>query len=177
MPENTLLAYSTTDGHTLHICERIRDRLKEQGQSVTIRSIAAVTPEELSSSDKIVIGASIRYGRHSDEVSRFIQIHHELLSHKPSAFFSVNLVARKPNRNTPETNPYARRFLKRISWKPKLAAVFAGRLDYPSYGFWDRHVIRLIMLITGGPTDPASITEFTDWMQVDAFASGIAGLK
>jgi len=31
-------------------------------------------------------------------------------------------------------------------------------------------MIRLIMLITRGPTDPATVVEFTDWSKVADFA-------
>ncbi|HEY5896659.1 MAG TPA: flavodoxin domain-containing protein, partial [Burkholderiales bacterium] len=84
------------------------------------------------------------------------------------------IVARKPNKNTPETNPYLRKFLRQISWRPRQLAVFAGKLDYPKYGFWDRHIIRFIMLLTSGPTDPSTVVEFTDWKQVERFAHVIS---
>jgi menaquinone-dependent protoporphyrinogen oxidase len=35
-------------------------------------------------------------------------------------------------------------------------------------------MIRLIMTMTGGPTDPATVIEYTDWGQVDAFADDLA---
>ena len=53
-------------------------------------------------------------------------------------------------------------------------AVFAGKLDYPSYGFFDRFMIRLIMRMTHGPTDPKAVIEFTDWQQVEAFGRGVS---
>jgi menaquinone-dependent protoporphyrinogen oxidase len=49
-------------------------------------------------------------------------------------------------------------------------------LDYPRYGFWDRLVIRVIMLLTRGPTDPRAVVEFTDWSKVDAFGRRVAAL-
>ena len=52
--------------------------------------------------------------------------------------------------------------------------MFAGKLDYPRYTFWDRQIIRLIMFITKGPTDPDAVVDFTDWQQVDAFARKIS---
>jgi menaquinone-dependent protoporphyrinogen oxidase len=94
----------------------------------------------------------------------------------PSAFFSVNIVARKPEKNRPETNPYMKKFLRQIAWRPMLVAVFAGKLDYPRYGFLDRMMIRLIMALTKGPTDPSTVVEFTDWRQVDAFAGQVEEL-
>jgi menaquinone-dependent protoporphyrinogen oxidase len=78
-------------------------------------------------------------------------------------------VARKPEKNTPETNPYMRKFLAASAWRPKTLAVFAGRIDYKRYGFWDRQVIRFIMWLTKGPTDPDTDVEFTDWGKVEAF--------
>jgi menaquinone-dependent protoporphyrinogen oxidase len=56
-----------------------------------------------------------------------------------------------------------------MSWTPKQMAVFAGKIDYPSYSLFDRAVIRFIMWMTKGPTDPTAIIEFTDWEQVTAF--------
>ncbi|MEI7538802.1 MAG: flavodoxin domain-containing protein, partial [Comamonadaceae bacterium] len=47
--------------------------------------------------------------------------------------------------------------------------VFAGKLDYPRYRFIDRQMIRFIMLITKGPTDPSVVVEFTDWQAVEEF--------
>jgi menaquinone-dependent protoporphyrinogen oxidase len=52
--------------------------------------------------------------------------------------------------------------------------VFAGKLDYPKYGFWDRTIIRFIMWMTRGPTDSTTVVEFTDWREVDAFGLAIS---
>lgn len=92
-------------------------------------------------------------------------------------FFSVSLVARKHDKCRPGNNPYLQKFLKQIVWKPKEQAVFAGKLDYPSYRFFDRLLIRLIMCVTKGPTDPLAVIEFTDWPQVELFARLISAMK
>ena len=57
-----------------------------------------------------------------------------------------------------------------------LAAAFAGRLDYPRYRWLDRQIIRCIMWLTGGPTDPGTSIEYTSWESVDAFAARLAAL-
>jgi len=164
-----LLLYSTTDGHTLKICQRLKQVLESDSTQVTLAAVEASGQLDLPSFDKIVLGASIRYGKHSPLVFDFINTNLALLDSKPNAFFSVNIVARKPEKNRPETNPYLIKFLKQIPWQPKKLGVFAGKLDYPKYGLLDRQMIRLIMLITKGPTDPKTVVEFTDWQQVDAF--------
>jgi len=172
-----LVAYSTTDGHTPRICERLRQVMVQQGHVVTVTALAQADALELHAFDKIVIGASIRYGKHQPQVAQFIARHQTLLESKPNAFFTVNIVARKPEKNRPETNPYLIKFLRQISWKPKLLGVFAGKLDYPRYRFFDRLMIRFIMLMTQGPTDPTAVIEFTDWSQVEAFGRKISELR
>lgn len=169
-----LIVYSTTDGHTLKICRRLRQVVEPSGATVDIVSVADADGVDLGAYDKIVVGASIRYGRHSNAIHDFIDARAEQLAAKPNAFFSVNIVARKPDKNRPETNPYLRRFLARIRWRPRLLAVFAGKLDYPRYRFLDRLMIRFIMLITRGPTDPHAVIEFTDWNEVEAFGRRVA---
>ena len=164
-----LIAYSSTDGHTRTICARLRQVAQRQGHFTTVLPLAQSETLDLEAFDTIVIGASIRYGKHQPEVAKFIQRHQALLERKGNAFFTVNIVARKPEKSRPETNPYLIKFLRQISWKPKLLEVFAGRLDYPSYRFVDRYMIRLIMRMTNGPTDPKAVIDFTDWAQVDAF--------
>ncbi|MDC3383967.1 menaquinone-dependent protoporphyrinogen IX dehydrogenase, partial [Gammaproteobacteria bacterium] len=110
------------------------------------------------------------YGKHKPELYEFIKKNITCLEAKENAFFSVNVVARKPEKNTPETNPYMQKFLELSPWSPKKLAVFAGKIDYPKYKFIDKHMIRLIMWITNGPTDVKNTYEFTDWNGVDEFS-------
>ncbi len=171
---NILIAYSTTDGHTQRICERIKRVAEKENHKIVLAEIiddADLDPEPF---DKIVIGASIRYGKHRPAVYDFIRRNQATLERKPNAFFSVNVVARKPDKNQPESNPYLQKFLKQISWQPRQLAVFAGKIDYPIYAFWDRQIIRMIMWMTGGPTDTEATVDFTDWNKVDDFGRLIA---
>ena len=173
-----LLAYHSVHGYTRKICETLQTELEGSGQRVDVTPLAGGSADPVRY-DVIVIGASIRNGKHNPAVSEFIRANQALLESKPSGFFSVNLVARKPDRNTPETNPYMKKFLARTPWRPQLVGVFAGNLDYPRYGTIDRAVIRLIMWLTGGPTDPTdpqARVEFTDWDEVRRYAAKIAAL-
>ncbi|MDH3612381.1 MAG: menaquinone-dependent protoporphyrinogen IX dehydrogenase [Gammaproteobacteria bacterium] len=171
---NILIIYSTTDGHTRSICERLKQVIEDQHQSVVLTWMSDAPDIDLEPFDKVVIGASIRYGKHQKQVYDFIRDKQSILETRPSAFFSVNVVARKPEKNQPETNPYLQKFLRQISWQPQNLAVFAGKIDYPRYTFIDRQMIRLIMWITKGPTDPQTTIEFTDWNKVDEFGRLIA---
>ena len=171
-----LILHSSTDGHTIKICERLKQALAGQDHQVELHPVAGFDGPALASFDTVVIGASIRYGKHNPLVLDFISRHRQALERLPCALFSVNIVARKPEKNRPETNPYMKKFLRQIAWRPTLVAVFAGKLDYPRYGAFDRFMIRLIMFMTKGPTDPNTVVEFTDWRQVEDFAVQVGEL-
>ena len=164
-----LIIYSSTDGHTKIICERIMNFLNDENP-VKLLSLEDAKKIDLSNFEKIIIGASIRYGKHSKELYKFISLNKNILDQKNCAFFSVNVVARKLEKNTAETNPYINKFLKISKWKPNKLRVFAGKVDYPRYNIFDKYIIKLIMFITKGPTDTSKSYEFTDWSKVDDFS-------
>lgn len=171
-----LLACSTVDGHTQKICEHLRLCLENEGHTVTLASLGDALPTGVGSYDKVVVGASVRYGRHRPAVYEFIRMNQRTLESRPSAFFSVNVVARKPGKDSPDTNPYIRSFRRKTAWRPALLGVFAGKIDYQRYGCLDRQVIRLIMWMTHGPTGSHDCVEFTNWAGVDAFARRVSTL-
>ena len=171
-----IIIYSTTDGHTREICQYLQQIIEKRNNHVVLISINDETEIDLKLFDKIVIGASIRYGKHSSKVYEFIKRNLHILESKSNAFFSVNVVARKPEKNQPKTNPYLIKFLGQIQWKPMKLAVFAGKIDYQKYKFWDRLIIRLIMWMTKGPTDPKTDIDFTNWSQVEDFGQVISDM-
>ncbi|MEI6069770.1 MAG: menaquinone-dependent protoporphyrinogen IX dehydrogenase [Methylococcaceae bacterium] len=172
-----LILYSSTLGHTQKIGARLQQVIEKSGHQVTLMSIDDEAQLDLHAFDKIVMGSSIHYGKHNPKIADFINRNQSLLDSKPNAFFSVSIVARKPEKNQPDTNPYLRKFLKQIAWRPRELAVFAGKLEYPKYSFFDRSMIRLIMFISKGPTDPKTVIEYTDWQQVEAFGQLIGTMS
>ncbi len=167
--EKSLITYSTVDGQTKIISEKIAQFATQSGVDVFPISDNI----ELDKYKTIIIGASIRYGKYRKEVYSFVEKNIEILNSKENAFFSVNVVARKPEKNTPETNPYLIKFLKKIKWKPKNLGVFAGKIEYPKYKFVDKYAIKFIMWITKGPTDTTKTYEFTDWKKVESFTKNL----
>ena len=169
---NTLVIYSSVDGHTKKISSKIAEHIKHHA-NVDLTSLVDAQSLSLKNYQQVIIGASIRYGNYRKELFEFIEKNLDELSSKENAFFSVNVVARKPEKNTPDTNPYVAKFLKSTRWKPNKMDVFAGVVDYPAYNFFDRFMIRLIMWITNGPTDAKARFEFTDWKRVEDFSNSL----
>jgi menaquinone-dependent protoporphyrinogen oxidase len=174
MKRNVLLLCSSTDGQTRRICERLCAQLALSGDDVLLAMIEDVGELSPAEFDLAVVGARIRYGHTDRRVIAWANRHATILNTMPSAFFSVNIVARKSERSRADTNPYVQKFLHSVDWKPRVLEVFAGKLDYPKYGPMDRAIIRFIMWMTKGPTDPKAVVEFTDWARVREFGRGLS---
>jgi menaquinone-dependent protoporphyrinogen oxidase len=166
------IIYSTVDGQTLKICKKLEEHLQGENVIVSLFSIEDFN-QDILGFDKLIIGASIRYGVHNEKIIKFINTNKKQLDSIKTAFFSVNLVARKPEKNTPTTNPYVVKFFKTINWNPTIVEVFAGNLDYEKYPFFDRVMIQFIMWMTKGPTDSATKIEYTNWDKVKLFSNVI----
>ena len=170
-----LILYSTVDGHAKHICEYAQTKLKKD-KDIVIASLDDDSEQKLVDFDEILLGASVRYGFHRKNVYEFVRENKEELLKKKTAFFSLNLTARKPEKASPDTNPYIVKFLKKVDWDPDLKSVFAGRLDYPSLNCPNRLAILLIMAITNGPKDLSKVHDFTNWSKVDEMIESIRKL-
>lgn len=172
------LYYATHDGLSRRIAEHISRRLAEGDIIAPPQDVAAApaTQADLAAASVVVLVAAVRYGRHLPEAGRFLATYRSLRSPPPLAFASVNLTARKPGKTSATGNPYLRKLIARDRLTPALAVAFAGRLDYRRYSWRDRQIIRFIMLLTRGPTDPDTCIEYTSWPAVDEFAAGVADL-
>jgi menaquinone-dependent protoporphyrinogen oxidase len=168
MDTKTVIIYSSVDGHTFKICNRLKEVLLQNNQNVKLFSVDDFK-EDVTNYDKFIIGTSIRYGMHNKKIIDFININKIQLDSIKTAFFSVNLVARKSEKNTPDSNPYVIKFFKNVDWKPTIVEVFAGKLNYKKYPFFDRIMIQFIMQMTKGPTNTNTEIEYTNWDKVTAF--------
>jgi len=173
MSDKTIIIYSSVDGQTLKISNKLRDQLQQNGQKVALISIDDFN-EDLTNYDKLIIGSSIRYGLHNKNIISFIKAHKKELDTIKTAFFSVNLVARKPEKSTPDKNPYVIKFFKEVEWTPTMVKVFAGMLDYKKYSFFDRIMIQFIMWMTKGPTNISTKIEYTYWEKVKEFGNELS---
>lgn len=172
----TLVLYSSHDGQTKAIASSIASTLSETLEC-DVMDLALSMDINLANYQSVVIGASVRYGHFQRSLYKFTKQNVAQLNTMPSAFFAVNLTARKPEKRTPQTNAYTRKFLLATPWQPKQCAVFAGALRYPRYGWLDKVMIKLIMKMTGGETDTSKEVEYTDWQDVTRFAKDFVRLS
>ncbi|KPI82654.1 protoporphyrinogen oxidase-like protein [Leptomonas seymouri] len=175
--EKYLMLYSTTDGHTKTIMDAMAKHIMQETKvQCDVVNMTDGDKYNLAKYTKVMLGASIRYGFFSTTLHTYTANHANELNAMPSAFFGVNLTARKADKNTALTNAYTRKFLDQTKWVPQLSGVFAGALWYPRYSFFDRLMIQFIMKVTGGETDATKEVVYTDWDAVRKFASDFVKL-
>jgi len=175
-----LVLYSTYDGQTARIAERVASVLQRSGHAARLRAADAVSGDdsaaagEIAAADAIVVGAAIRYGHHSRELEKLVRAHAPALSGRPNAFFSVCLSAGGPGAKPVAARAYIEDFCRAARWQPGEVASFAGALQYSKYNPFIRFMMRLIVGFAGGETDTSRDYEYTDWAAVERFASSVA---
>jgi menaquinone-dependent protoporphyrinogen oxidase len=170
------LFYATRDGQSRRIAERIQARLADSAICTDPVDLARECPMSVGDAALVLLVASVRYGRHLGEATRFLAAYRALAAPPPLVLVSVNLTARKPGKDTAQGNPYLRKLIGRYGLQPALAVAIAGRLDYARYRWWDRQIIRLIMTLTGGPTDPTACIDYASPAAIDDVASQVVRL-
>ncbi|MEH6454654.1 MAG: menaquinone-dependent protoporphyrinogen IX dehydrogenase [Psychromonas sp.] len=173
MSVKTLVLYSSVEGQTLKIIERITALIEGESTIVNIDDNPKI---DFSAYDKVLIGGSIRYGHLRKNLLNFVNHNKKQLDAIPNAFFLVCLTARKPEKANPANNTYMIKFDQLSQWHPRLKGVFAGALLYSRYNWWQTLLIQMIMKMTGGSTDTSKDIELTDWSKVETFSKDFSAL-
>jgi len=170
-----LILYATTEGHTAKIAQAIAQRLQGAGNTVELHRADNV-PAGLdpAAHDSVIIGASIHYGHHPKYLRVLVRRYRATLASRPGAFFSVSLSGGGPGAKPEAARRYLETFLRQTGWRPQQTASFAGALQYSRYGFFKKLMMRLIVGMAGGDTDPTRDYEYTDWYAVERFAEDFA---
>ncbi|MBR9728845.1 menaquinone-dependent protoporphyrinogen IX dehydrogenase [Shewanella intestini] len=174
---NILVVYYSRGGHTAKISNAIAQKIVAIGNSCDVINLNDTQqPIDWAQYDAVALGACVLYGSYHKSVFEFCRQHHQDLAALPNSFFCVNVVARKPEKRIPENNKYLQKFLALSDWKPQDVKIIAGKVDYPSWNWYDSLAIKLIMKITDGPTDSKAVIDYTDWNDVDVYAEHVARL-
>src|SRR4029079_18413409 len=137
-----LVLFSTHDGQTEGIAERIGFRLSKAGHDVSVRS--ADVPDAASGiaeADAVIIGGPIRYGRFATPLVQLVRRNAGVLLARPTAFFSVSMSAAK---DAAPAHACMAKFQAEAGWVTDDCAVFAGAIRYSRYPPFTRFMMKLI---------------------------------
>ena len=165
MTKKNIIIYATVDWHAKKVAEFCKKNFKKNFEIFFVDDFLW----DLENYEKILIISSIRYGKFHKNIRNFIKENYKILNNKKSWFISINLVARKAEKNTVETNIYTKKFFKKNPFKPKKIWVFGWVLDYSKYWFFDRIMIKFIMKLTKWPTSTKEAIDYTNWEKLKIF--------
>jgi menaquinone-dependent protoporphyrinogen oxidase len=86
---------------------------------------------------------------------------------------SLSSAVDDPERRAEAAN-YVDTLLEETDWHPDRIGLFGGALRYSKYGFLKRLMMKRIAKGATGDVDTSQDYEYTDWAEVDAFASDFA---
>jgi menaquinone-dependent protoporphyrinogen oxidase len=168
---SVLIPYATHDGHTRRIADFVARVIRERGFEATAVDIKRSRLLPPDAYDAVIVGASIRMGKHDRYATAFVRRNRGALERVPSAFFSVSLAAHddtESGRN--EVRGYIERFVQRTGWRPKAIGVIAGALLYTQYDFLTRWMMKKIARDHRNPDlDTTRDYVYTDWGGVRRF--------
>lgn len=167
-----LVAFTTDDGHTAKIAERIALKLRENDCSVEVCDLVHAWPElPVHEYKGVISGGPLHRGKHHPKLFKFATQNCRILNERPSAFFSVSLSAAGRDEQQDDATRCLEEFLRDTGWNPSASTIIAGALLYQKYGFFKRWMMKMIIKRGGtGDTDTSRNYVYTDWDAVDGFA-------
>ena len=170
-----LVLFGTTEGHTGKVAAAIGATVRTH--DVTVDVIEAGTLQiDPQDYDAVVVAASVHAGGYQRPVRRWVRAHARALATRPTAFVSVCLgVLQSDPRVQQEVADIANRFVSGAGWHPDVIKIVAGALPYTRYNWFKRWLMRRIVAKAGGDTDTSRDYEYTDWVDLRAFAEQFVG--
>ncbi|WP_051279678.1 menaquinone-dependent protoporphyrinogen IX dehydrogenase [Chitinilyticum aquatile] len=169
-----LVLLATRHGHTRRIADFILAQSPVPPECEWHDLLAGVPQPSLPlvAYERILIVASVRYGHFPPALTAFVRQYRAQLATLDVALVGVNLVARKPGKDTPSGNPYLRKLLVTLDWQPARCIAVAGALAMPAYPRWQQLILQLIMRLTGSPVTRATVRDYTDWEALAQWSAG-----
>jgi len=177
---NVLIIYGTIEGQTRKITTFMADRVRDQGNEVSLVDSADMPVNlDIGVFDAIIAAGSVHNGHHQGALLQFVRNHAERLQTMPTAFVSVSLsMASDEAQDRLDAAECADRFLDVAGWKPTVIHLVAGALRYTQYDFFKGWMLKMIAGAKGASTGTSKDHEFTDWHDletfVDAFLAQVA---
>jgi len=177
--------YATRQGHAQRVAEHIAATVGAHGLDTEVRNLRNETAGiEFDRYTGVVLVASVHFGIHEYEMTKFAKQHRADLEAIPSAFISVNLTAATAEIPTTTADQRAKAaalvenflkvFYEKTGWHPKYVKAVAGALPYTKYNFVVRFIMKNISRSNKGDTDTSRDYVYTNWPVLDQFVAEFA---
>lgn len=182
--QSICVLYATREGHAAKVAAHFAQALIERGLQVDLFEVRDF-PFQLNVYQAVVLAASVHGGHHEKEMVRFVRENRRPLEAMHSAFLSITLSEAGAERIDATAEEHAgfvndvqlmlERFYDETGWHPEHVKPVAGALAYSKYNFLVKLMMRRIARQAGGSTDTSHDVEYTNWADLEAYASQLAG--
>lgn len=163
-----LVAYGAVEGQSAKIAHFVKGIAKEAGLETRLLDTGKMMGDvSLEGVDKVVLVASVHERRHPKSFETFIEVQREALGARKSLMLSVSLKAASPE-GQEEAQDYLAEMLLRTFFKPDVTALVAGAVRPDSYDYFEKEIIRHVVLKDRNVDPRDGIQEFTDWAALEA---------
>ncbi|KAB1198310.1 MULTISPECIES: flavodoxin domain-containing protein [Haloferax] len=170
-----LVVYGSGEGQTQKVAEHVEDVLSDRGHDVTVRRVTERGDVVVEEFDAVLVGSPVNNRRHRLDVVEFVESNREVLATRPNGFFQLSLASTVPLRWAQDgARQFVDSLVTKTGWHPEHVGRFAGAVKYSQYDPLQRAVFKLVSAVTTGDTDTSRDYEYTDWNEVEAFATTFA---
>jgi menaquinone-dependent protoporphyrinogen oxidase len=175
---NVLIVYGTSEGQTRKIAAFLADRMRAEGDDVTVHDVTQLARDfDVGESDAAIIAARVHAGGYQRAVTRLVRDNLEALDSMPNAFVSVSMSAAGHVPGDAErVKGYVAHFEAHTGWTPRQVAHVAGARKYTTHNALGRWMLGVV---DHHRYDTAQDHEFTDWSALaglaDQLHAGFAG--
>jgi menaquinone-dependent protoporphyrinogen oxidase len=164
-----LIAFTSTEGQTRKIAERVALRAREHGHDIVLYDTGSlISVPTVETFDAIIVAASVHESLHQESAINFALAHHDQLRRKPSALISVSLSAAMEDGQS-DAQGYVDRFTATTLWSPPKVLLLGGALRLSEYDYFQREVLKPVLMKRGITPEVDVNYEFTDWSALDHF--------
>ncbi|WP_170775225.1 flavodoxin domain-containing protein [Ruegeria lacuscaerulensis] len=170
-----LIAFATVEGQTAKIARFIGDIVKEAGFNTRLINTDEMHDHvSLDDVAKVILLAPVHERRHPESFEAYVASNRDALMKRKSLVLSVGLKAAFAS-GREEARDYLKEMLMRTGMEPNATALIAGAVRPESYGYFEREILKHVVLL-GRKIDPRDgAREFTDWDELTSIVIDFLG--
>jgi menaquinone-dependent protoporphyrinogen oxidase len=158
-----VIAYGTVEGQTRKIARFINDVAIEAGHDTILIDTGKLTDQALSEEvDHVILAAPVHERRHPKSFEVFVEAQKKELATRRSLMLSISLKAAFPE-GQEDARDYLTEMLMRTHFEPDSSALVSGAVRPESYGFFEKEIVRHVVLRDQNVDPRDGVQEFTDW--------------
>lgn len=165
-----LVVYATRHSQSQKIAEFIAREIQNMGHAADTFQCSHRMDTSVQSYEGIIVGAPVYIGNYPASIRHWIKNNLNLLTQKPSAFFSVCLgVLQNDEAVQKELRHIVEKLLHQTKWQPTAWTIFAGAIRYSEYNWLIKFIMKRIAQKAGANTQTSQDYEYTNWADVLKF--------